>query len=207
MNIPNFQEEFNQKLKENISLVRKQINNKDFVLKIGNHAKKFNRTFEQVKQKILEDDMYAEFFAKDPAKQNIYEKLVANYINGLLNVEDFKNLPNSAKLYIVNGKICSKKENDVKSIDFTFKFKNKNFFVSHKYIRDVGGAQDNQYLEIRNFLRNCAKISNGENHFIALCDGEYFKKKLEILKKEFGSTNVHILTTYEIEDFLKNLEN
>lgn len=203
--IPNFEKEYKNQLKKNILLVRKEINNKDFIKKITNHAKKFDRTFEEVKEKILNDDMYAEFFVKDPSKQNIYEKLVAKYISSLENVSEFKNLPSTTKLYIVDGIITNKKNKDVKSIDFYFKINKKNIYVSHKYTKDKGGAQDQQNLDIRSFLRNCKKLDTGDNYFIALCDGPYFISKIKELKDEFASKNVYILTTHEIENVINEL--
>lgn len=80
MSVIDYQVEYRKQLQKNISLVRSEINNSDFVLKIKNHAEKFDRDFNEVKNKIMNDDMYAEFFAKDPSKQNIYEKLAAKYI-------------------------------------------------------------------------------------------------------------------------------
>lgn len=76
-----YQLEYKKQLQANILLVRSQIDNEDFILKIKNHSDKFDRTPEEVRSKILTDDMYAEIFAKDPAKQNIYEKLAASYIS------------------------------------------------------------------------------------------------------------------------------
>ncbi len=93
-----YQLEYRKQLQRNISLVRNEIDNPDFVLKITNHAEKFGREYDEVKSKIMTDDMYAEWFAKDPAKQNIYEKLAASYISGIEDVVDFRNLPNSALL-------------------------------------------------------------------------------------------------------------
>ena len=67
-----YQLEYTKQLQKNISLVRSEIDNDDFVLKITNHAEKFGHEYNVVKSKIMTDDMYAEIFAKDPAKQNIY---------------------------------------------------------------------------------------------------------------------------------------
>jgi predicted 3-demethylubiquinone-9 3-methyltransferase (glyoxalase superfamily) len=99
--------------------------------------------------------------------------------------------------------------NDVKSIDFTFNLvanEKYNFYCSHKYIKALnGGAQDNQYNDIRNFLRNCDKKSEGNNYFIAICDDPYFTSKIETLNNDFGSNNVITLTIDELEDYLLNI--
>lgn len=62
-----YQSEYRKQLQKNISLVREEIENPDFTLKLTNHAEKFSRDFNEVKSKIMTDDMYAEWFAKDPA--------------------------------------------------------------------------------------------------------------------------------------------
>ena len=201
-----YQAEYKKQLQRNIALVRQQIDNADFALKIRNHAEKFGRDFSEVKSKILEDDMYAEFFAKDPAKQNIYEKLAADYIANLDGVIGFRNLPNSAKMFIVEGRLTSKRTNDVKSIDFHFRVGIMNVYVSHKYIKATyGGAQDNQYNDIRNFLRNCNKLATGKDYFIAICDGPYFDTKIQAMNGEFGSKNVICMNIDGLEPFINSI--
>ena len=202
-----YQLEFKKQLLTNISLVRDEINNTDFVFKITNHAEKFGREFDEVKEKIMTDDMYAEMFAKDPAKQNIYEKLAAEYVSKIEGVENFKNLPNSAKMFVVEGKVIAERLNDVKSIDFQFNIGEYNFYTSHKYIKALnGGAQDNQYNDIRNFMRNCDKVSTGNDYFIAICDGPYFDSKLKTLNDDFSSKNVLAMNIDDLETFLSQFK-
>jgi hypothetical protein len=125
MPVIDYQREYEKQLQRNISLIRSEIEKADFVLKITNHAEKFGRNFCEVKNKIMSDDMYAEIFAKDPSKQNIYERLAAEYISNLDNVSEFKNLPNSAKMFVIDGFVSNIRKNDVKSIDFYFKIGKK----------------------------------------------------------------------------------
>ena len=207
MSVIDYQGQYKKQLQRNISLVRSEIENSDFVLKITNHAEKFGRSFDEVKEKIMNDDMYAEIFAKDPSKQNIYEKLAAKYISDLDIVSNFRNLPNSAKMFVVEGFVVNTRQNDVKSIDFYFKIGEKNIYASHKYIKATyGGAQDNQYNEVRNFLRNCNKINSGNDFYIAICDGPYFETKIEILNSEFGSDNVIAMNIDGLSDFIKSIK-
>jgi hypothetical protein len=201
-----YRTKFSEQLQENISKVRNEIDNTDFVFKITNYAEKFGRDYNEVRQLILTHDFFAEGFAKDPAKQNIYEKLAADYIKSIDIVENFKNLPNSSKMFVVDGEVTNQRDNDVKSIDFTFNVGEYNFYCSHKYIKALnGGAQDNQYNDIRNFLRNCDKKSEGDNFFLAICDGPYFTSKLETLNNDFGSDNVKAITIDELEDLLTEI--
>jgi len=200
-----YQLEFKKKLYNNILLVRNEIDNPDYVFKIKNHAEKYGEEYDDVKYKIMTDDMYTKIFAKDPAKQNIYENLAAEFISKLNGVENFKKIPNNTKMFVVNGEITSKRLNDVKSIDFYFNIGERHFYLSHKYIKAKnGGAQDNQYNDIRNFLRNCNKVVGGNNYFIAICDGPYFDSKIEILNNDFGSSNVLAIGINDLENFISN---
>ena len=198
-----YQLEYKKQLKKNISLVRKEINKEDFILKIQNHAIKFERSFEEIKEKIMIDDMYAEIFAKDPAKQNIYEKTAAKYLSSVDYIENFENLPNNAKVFVYNGKIVSRSYNNMKSIDFIFNVGKYNFYAQHKYIKALyGGAQDNQYTDVRIFLNNCNRINEGDNYFIAICDGPYFRDKISSLNLEFGSSRVIAMTIDDVIPFI-----
>lgn len=109
-------------------------------------------------------------------------------------------------MFVVEGLIVNSRQNDVKSIDFHFNVGEKNVYVSHKYIKATyGGAQDNQYNEVRNFLRNCNKINSGNDFFIAICDGPYFEKKIETLNTDFGSNNVIAINIDGLSDFIKSI--
>ena len=208
MNIVNYDFEYKEQLKKNISLVREDIESVSSVLKIKNFCEKYNYSYESVVEKILGDDMFAVFFAKEPSKQNIYEKIAAKYVSSLESVSGFENYPNSIKLFVINGNITNKRENDVKSIDFHFKVGDISIYASHKYIKDSkgGGAQDNQYNEVRNFLRNCNKLNTGDVYYIAICDGAYFDSKIGILNNDFGSSHVRAMPIDDLENFITSIK-
>ena len=202
-----FQLHYKEQLKKNISRVRGEIKNRDFQLKIQNWSEKYGFEKEEVENKILQDDMFVANFAKDPSKQNIYEKLAVQFIKSIPFISKFVNLPNNTKLFVVNGEITSKRDNEVKSIDFIFNIGDYKFYCSHKYIRETsGGAQGNQYNDVRNFLRNCKKRSDGNEYFIAICDGPYFDSKISLMNNDFGSSNVKALTIEDLEDYLSQFK-
>ena len=62
-------------LKENIAPLRKQIKYAWAQKKIVNWAEKYGYDKNEVEQKIMNDDMFAAMFAKDPIKQNYTEKI------------------------------------------------------------------------------------------------------------------------------------
>ena len=61
--------------KQNILEVRKDIDKSWVKDKINNHIQRFDGMFsaEDVRKQILENDLVASMFAKDPSKQNITE--------------------------------------------------------------------------------------------------------------------------------------
>ena len=75
--------------------------------KISNWANKFEYTFDEVRGKILEDEMFQCVFIKEPSRQNLYEKLAGKYIESLEIVENFKFLSSGGKdaKYMINGKM------------------------------------------------------------------------------------------------------
>lgn len=72
-----------EKRLENIVLVRKEIDKAWVQTKINNHLQKFNELFsyQDIYSQILENDIVASMFCKDPSKQNISENLVASELN------------------------------------------------------------------------------------------------------------------------------
>lgn len=114
---------------------------------------------------------------------------------------------------IQEGSKISNRNRTTKSIDFYWEYNNYKFYASHKYIKESGGAQDNQYNDIKHFIENANKNSESFVKFLAICDGDYFNltdakfknekiTKLESLKR-LTTRSVFALTIYEIKDFLK----
>jgi hypothetical protein len=213
-----YEAKYKEQLAQNLQEVLSSLNTPEMKLKIQNWAEKFNYSYDTIVEKIKTDPIFKCVFAKDPAKQNLYQKLAANYIEKLPNVSNFEILPqggNKAR-YLIEGKLFSGKElsnasKNTKSIDFTWKVGIYSFYASHKYTKDSGGAQDNQYFDIQNFLKHARDNNYNKYIFIAICDGEYYlqkdsqtnsKTKIERLKKLICQ-NSFVLTIEELENFLK----
>ena len=158
----------------NLKEVRNNLDSKEVALKINNYAKKFNFSSSEIKEKIMQDDLVASFFAKDPSKQNFTEKLVAE----LLKVSTLPQSGKNCVRFDDNGNICPVKSSNVsKSADFHI---NKTY-ITQKYTRATGGAQDNQYADVVDFL-----IKGSKQHYVAaIVDGDYWNKKREELKVFF----------------------
>ena len=75
-------------------------------------------------EKARSDHYFRAFFAKDPKKQNIYEKVLIKYIGSLDFVSDFQKLSSVGKnsLYIDRGVVRKGNEypyqRPAKSVDF-----------------------------------------------------------------------------------------
>ena len=205
------------KIKENIKYLKANYRDEDFQNKIDKHCKKFGIQKEDIEQRIIEGDLITlSIFSKDPSKQNFYEKTAAEYIEQIDGVYDFKNLPNGGKhsLFIVEDKILSKIEKDnidrelpSKSVDFKWKFRTEynSFYAYHKYIKENGGAQDNQYADVLYSIIAARKIdSQAEHKVLFICDGEYFTEARILKLKDGVKNNNHfVLTINELADFLQ----
>ncbi len=101
-----------------------------------------------------------------------------------------------------------------KTIDFSWNVGSKYFYASHKYTKEDGGSQKNAFGELLIFIAEVNNSNNDNRYFIAIADGDYYKKKdkktgalkLDLLKQEANSSkNVYAMTIEELEDFLNNI--
>jgi len=158
-----------------------------------------------------------ELYMKQPKTQNITETIAKNYIESQLPDCIVEILPkrSSQSLYVVLGRICSYNEvagmsTRAKSIDMLITYRNYRLYVNHKYIHESGGAQDNQFRDMREFI-DAALLNNytaaEKIIFVALTDGDYFTKpaKRQILEALPQKENVWICNVYELVKKLNTL--
>ena len=223
--LPDFEKEFFKQQKENNELIKDQVaqRNENMMRKIQTYCDKTGYDFDEVVKKINNDEMFAVTFATDPARQNLYENLAGDYIKSIEFIEDFQKLPHSGKdaLYIVRGSVINGKTKsdsggttEAKSIDFYWEYKNKKFYAFHKYTRESGGAQDNQYNDMKSFIENANNSANQNHFFFAIADGAYFDtqngqagiSKIENLKQLANNQRgVYALRLNELYDCLKQI--
>ena len=166
-----------------------------------------------VKAKIRQDDMFRWCFVVDPVRQNVFEKIAAGYIKSIPKVSSFRNYGTN-ELFIVAGAV--KRGDDLdgmkpnsKSIDFGWIYGERQFYASHKYTNESGGAQDNQYKDVQQFIRNANEVG-GQSVFIAIVDGQYYETKdvkadmsrRKRLEQMANHSNVFVKCIEEIEEFL-----
>ena len=219
----NYKDKYKSQIQENLKNVINELETKNMKVKISNWANKFGYSFDEIKEKIINDEIFRCVFAKDPAKQNLYQNLAAQYIESLNIVENFIVLPSGGKqaVYLRNGKILTgdvlqRQSKDIKSIDFMWNVKELTFYASHKYTEMNGGAQDNQYKDIQDFLRHARDCNSKNTIFLAICDGDYYLKKdsttgdetrIERLKRLTNDKTSFVLNINELKEFLKKFIN
>ena len=219
----NYKDQYKSKIQENLKNVTKELETRNMQLKISNWANKFGYSFGQIKEKIINDEIFRCVFAKDPAKQNLYQNLAAQYISSLDIVENFKVLPSGGKnaIYLTNGKILQghllkNQSKDIKSIDFVWTCNNLTFYASHKYTEVSGGAQDNQYKDIQDFLHHSRDCNEKNTIFLAICDGDYYlqkdsqtgdETKIKRLQRLTDNKTSFVLNIDSLSSFLQNITN
>ena len=168
---------------------------------------------------LLDDIQHSRYFkyafAKDPVRQNLYERTALEFLQTLPLVTNTAKLASGGEksLFVHNGILTlgeniprtRRAEHKSKSIDFKFvvraKGKRKSDLVCyamHKYTESEGGAQDNQFSDLRLFLYNCPL--KRQECYIAFADGDYYVNRLQSLKDEFDvPTKRRVFTLNEFE--------
>ena len=180
---------------KNLIEVREQIHTADIQEKIANHIERWGVSIsaEEIEAKIMEDDLIASFFAKDPLKQNICEN-TAIFVLG----SSAKKMTSSGKncvRFTTEGEIVHKKgTNTSESADCLYLGE---YYTTLKYTNGEGGAQNNQYEKVNTFLRY-----GSINHKVAaIVDGPYWDKHRASLEEEYGNNpNVIITSVTEITE-------
>ena len=161
------------------------------VIKVANHINKCNlpSSVNDVLSEIIKSSLIASFFAKDPKKQNISEKSQMDFLNQKLG----RNVSKPSCLYIMaDGKIerhvkhpsgATAKSIDFQSIDNSCGIECQEYYFA-KVTEQGGGAQDNQWADVRSFIDGAKKnleiiksekgdYSSGPK-FIAIVDGKFY---------------------------------
>lgn len=208
-------------LEKNSKEVRDAVLNEqeDMLFKISNYSEKYNIPKRFLIHQILRDPIFANQFAKDPAKQSIHQKTAAEYIENITGVEDFCQLPAGGQnaVYICKDGCIHKGSrlsgDNVKSIDFHWTYDGKEYYAAHKYTKDEGGAQDNQCKDLMDFLSNASKSKMPNVVFFAIGDGAYYQRgttengvrftsRIKYMNDVYSTENALAITTDDLEDYL-----
>lgn len=191
-----------ERISQNVEHLLNNLDDKELHIKISNFAKKYCLSTEFVKQKIIDDNIFALQFIKDPIKQGVHQTLCADFIKNFPLIDNFEVLPANGKnaVYVLNGMPVLKQDLKTtkhgKSIDFkwTFSYGGKElaFYGTHKHTRGLGGGQDNQYHDLLDFLDRAADCSCKNTYYFAIADGDYYltssKKTDNMSKMDYMNT-------------------
>jgi hypothetical protein len=194
-----FETEYNKQLAINLAIIRRGIIGPDTLKKILKYAKKWDINPVKVRYKILNDDLFAFQFIKDPSRQNIYRNIAADMIAERLKVNGLRVLPltGNSTLNIELGAFYTQKTETTSRLDIVWEINGDIFYAKHAYARGFGGSQHNQYQKMRQFVRNCS--GNEEVLFFALCDGDFYtNKRLQELRKLAGDAPIIVCHTEDI---------
>ena len=187
--------------------------------KIKNFSELHGFSIKRIRKEIKTNAIVATFFAKDPSKQRIHEKIAARFIESIPGVSDFALLPN-AKLYVVRGEVLEsdvRKKRDVyataKTIDFRWRYGGALFYAAHKYTKGEGGGQGNQYRDLQEFLNESKASSLSDIFFIAIADGVFYLNqngqagisRMEKLKELSNKKTTHACAIGDLEELMKKL--
>lgn len=176
----------------NIDEVRNSLDERWVKIKIDNHVEKFDGlfTYEDIIEQVKSNDIVASMFCKDPSKQNISEKMVEK----ILGIQKLPASGVNSIRFTPDGKLAGAKSIGVsKSADFLF----NGIYFTQKYTAESGGAQDNQYNDVVDFL-----VKGSINYKVgAIVDGEYWDKKRDALREHFkDNPNVVVVS---VDDLVK----
>lgn len=146
-----------------------------------------SNTVDSILQSIATNSMVRAHFRKDPTRQNIHENTQIEWIR-LHRYPDVVKLPaaRGGTYFCKNAKSCvSPRPSDAtKTLDISSP--SAKMFGVLKYSTTEGGAQDNQFRDVKDFIRQMIGYlttnPTSEDIFEFYLDGPYYteKKKLEL---------------------------
>lgn len=184
--------------------------------KIKSFSELSGASIDEIRAKAKTDKLFRWFFVNDPKKQNFYEKYAAAHIREMPGVSKFEQLPTN-KLGIIGGIVITMSEGkarggnpESKTIDFTWKHGDITYYASHKYTKDAGGAQGNQYKDLQDFLVEANKSNAPSSLFLAIADGPFYggqngrqgTTRMDNLRRIANGRNVFALTINDLAEFM-----
>ena len=228
MSGPDYKGAFRRMMAENVADVLPALERGDKWLrdKIANAAERFGLSEREIRKALVDSRVLRFYYAKDPTRQSLHENAAAEFIRKIPGVRGFEQMRGEVK-FVTAGRVVDKPELQslqsadaavvrTKGIDFTWKFGGRLFYAYHKHTGVEGGAQDNQYNDLKVFVREAALNNLSGTVFVALCDGPYYfrmngiaeKSRTDALRemaKGAKRGNVFVMPTEELPEFLKNL--
>ena len=225
---PNYKGVFRRMTAENASDVLPALERGDKWLreKIANAADRYGLTRREIVDALKACAVLRHYFAKDPTRQSMHENAAAEFIQKIRGVRKFEQARSEVK-FVAGGRVVDRAElralraadsalRHSKGVDFAWTFGGRMFYAYHKHTGAEGGAQDNQYNDLKVFVREAAESGDAGAVFIAFCDGPYYLRRngvaeksrvasLKEMAKSAKRGNVFVMRTEELPEFLRNL--
>ena len=101
-----------------------------------------------------------------------------------------------------------------KTIDFQWQTGKYTVYATHKYTKESGGAQDNQYSDLHLFIKEANESHSSDDAFVAIADGPYYNlpntirgaTKIESLRQASNKRNVFACTMDDLSKLLARLQ-
>lgn len=189
MQKPDYDEGVRKEWQANIEECRENPLQRFKELESSQKYRRMGISLELIRHWLCTDDTAAYFFAKDPSKQTYHQKVARDWIKALPGVSQMEQLDvngDDAK-YLSAGNVISGRDigntDGKKSLDFEWKFifstgEFLRFYASHKYTNESGGAQDNQFEELRKYTKEANGLRRETGYrLLAIADGDFYKRK------------------------------
>ena len=155
---------------------------RDVLEKLLGFSERFGYPFEDVLAHAKADEMFRAWFAVDPGRQSIHQKLAADWLRELPWVDGFDVLPVVGRnAWYVTGDgdlVKGRNPHKLKSLDFRWRTGMRSVFAMHKYTKQGGGSQDNQFTDVMSTLA-CwsAGAADESTVLLGIVDGDYYTGK------------------------------
>ena len=189
-----------------------EIEDESLKQKITSHWEVYGLDLEDFFQELRTNEYLQSFFAKNPLKQGLHEQIAIKYLSEEL--PTFKQVrklsqKNNCGLFL-NSTGLSKSRSISKAIDFYLESDNNIYVFTHKYTKQSGGAQNNQYEDVLNFLRYAPnspfkdQLTNKTVHIGAILDGDFYTDKIEETQNKFPTYLIGNIN--QVLDKIKEIE-
>ena len=170
-----------------------ELNDDSLKQKIISHCETYDLDVEDFYQELKQHQYLQTFFAKNPLKQGLHEQIAVKYLSEQLpSFSKVRKLSqkNNCGLFLTSTGL-SKSRSISKAVDFYLESNNNIYVFTHKYTKQSGGAQSNQYEDVLNFLRYAPNSPFKDEktkktvYIGAILDGDFYLDKIEETQKKF----------------------
>lgn len=166
--------------------------------KIENYSQRYGYTVDSVVKELATNEHLQNHILVDPIRQSIHQDLMEQALIEHCTAEGYTYFSSKElkSTYLVDGQLTNKKPEtcDVnKSVDFLVSTDNTTYALTLKYTGGEGGAQDNQFNDVINYLgeaREGAEYRGQPLVVGAVLEGAYYRKRMPEIKSKFEADHI-----------------